>query len=207
MIAMPSNRISTMADLEALYGEASSIAAAKEVATINPLYRRLIEAAPFCGIASVGPDGLDCSPRGDGPGFVQIIDERTVALPDRRGNRRLDTLGNIVRDPRVSMLFLIPGWNEAFRINGRAHLSTEPDLLAGMVMNGKTPQCAIVVEIDTLYFQCARAIKRAALWEESSKIEPATLPSAGQLLASAMEGFDAETYDEQREEQQARTLY
>jgi len=202
-----SHRIHTTADLERLYAAPLATSLGKETPVINPAYRRLIEAAPFCMIASIGPEGMDCSPRGDGPGFVRILDERTLAIPDRRGNNRLDTLRNIVRDERVALLFLIPGLNETLRINGRAHLTTEPGLLADFAVNGKPPVSAIVVEIDTMYFQCARALKRSKLWDPAVQVEPRSLPSAGELARSAMPDFDAESYDAALPERQAKTLY
>jgi PPOX class probable FMN-dependent enzyme len=203
----PGDTITSVAALEALYGTARPTSLAKEMAVIDDAYRRLIEAAPFCAVATVGPGGLDCSPRGDGPGFVRILDERTVAIPDRRGNRRLDTLRNIVADPRVALLFLIPGWEEALRINGRATINTNAELLASMAVDGKEPQTAVIVEIDTMYFQCARAIKRAGLWDEKAKVDPASLPSAGDLLRSAVKDFDGAAYDVELQKRQAETLY
>ena len=150
---------------------------------------------------------MDCSPRGDGPGCVKIIDETTVAFPDRRGNNRLDTLRNIIVDPRVALLFLIPGWNECLRINGRATISTDPALLDEFIFKGKRPVTAVIIKIDAMYFQCARAIKRAGLWSEEAKVDPKTLPTAGRLVKSVMQEFDAETYDGALQERQAKTLY
>lgn len=138
---------------------------------------------------------------------MRILDERTVAIPDRRGNNRLDTLRNIVRDGRIALLFLIPGLNETLRINGTAHLSTQPELLASFAVDGKPPVTAIVVRIETMYFQCARALKRAQLWDPEAQIERDALPSAGQLARSVIAGFDADGYDAALEERQAETLY
>lgn len=202
-----SHRIDTIEELESLYRAPARQALAKETPRINAVYRRLIEASPFLALASVGPEGIDCTPRGDGPGFVRILDDRTVAIPDRRGNNRLDTLRNIVRDPRVALLFLIPGLNETVRINGRAYVSCAPDLLEGFDVQGKRPTTAIVVHIDTMYFQCARALKRARLWDPTIMQDPADLPTAGQLTKSVDAGFDATSYDAALQERQARTLY
>lgn len=203
-----SHRVETIEHLEALYpGPPPATSTGKETPRINAEYRQLIEAAPFFALASIGPEGMDCSPRGDGPGFVKIVDERTVAFADRRGNNRLDTLRNIVGDPRVALLFLIPGWSEALRINGRAHITTDPELLDAFIINGKRPVTAVVVQIDTMYFQCARAIIRAALWDKNSRVDPATLPSVGRLVKSVMQDFDASTYDAELRERQAKTLY
>lgn len=203
-----SGRIETLADLEALYtGPRSAASIKKETPRINDEYRQLIETAPFFAIASIGTEGMDCSPRGDGPGFVHILDDRTVAFPDRRGNNRLDTLRNIVIDPRVALLFLIPGWDETLRINGRAHITTDPALLDGFVVNAKRPVSAVVVEIDTLYFQCARALKRAALWSDEARVDAGTLPTAGRLVKSVVEEFDADEYDAASPQRLTETLY
>ena len=201
------NRIETIADLEALYGESPPASLAKETPVINSAYRRLIEATPFCSIASIGEEGMDCSPRGDGPGFVHILDDRTIAIADRRGNNRLDTLRNIVSDPRDALLFLIPGWDEALRINGHAYVSNDPDLLKSFDVHGKSPATAIVIEIDTMYFQCARAIKRAKLWDTDALVPLDQLPKAGELVQSVMADFDAAEYDNALQERQAKTLY
>lgn len=204
------SRIETIEQLEACYPGIAEIAPAtrnKETPTINSEYRRLIEAAPFFAISSIGNEGMDCSPRGDGPGCVQILDSKTVAFADRRGNNRLDTLRNIIVDPRVSMLFLVPGWNEALRINGQAHVSADPTLLAQFEVNNKLPATAVVVKIDTMYFQCARAIKRAQLWAPDSWADTQSLPTAGQLVKSTLPEFNASEYDRALQERQARTMY
>jgi len=206
-----SHSIKTIAQLEALYpGPIAPAATRKETSVINEEYRQLIEAAPFFAIASIGDGptaGMDCSPRGDGSGFVRIMDDKTIAFADRRGNNRLDTLRNIVADPRVALLFLIPGWNECLRINGTAIITTEPNLLQSFEVSGKLPVTAVLVSIDTMYFQCARALKRAGLWEEGSKIDPKTLPGAGRLVKSTMQEFDAESYDNALQDRQNKTLY
>ncbi len=201
------HRIESLTDLEALYSPPLATTLNKETHCINDQYRCLIEASPFLTIASVGPEGMDCSPRGDAPGFVQIIDDRTIAIPDRRGNNRLDTLKNIVRDARVALLFMIPGWNETLRINGRAYLSTEPDLLARFAVNGSEPVTAIIVEIDAVYFQCARALKRSKLWDSDAQVDPQTLPKAGELIQSVIADFDAQDYDAALQSRQSKSLY
>ncbi|MEP0943575.1 MAG: pyridoxamine 5'-phosphate oxidase family protein [Rhizobiaceae bacterium] len=205
-----SHQVTTIEQLEALYsGPVAETSRRKETNRINDTYRQLIEAAPFFAISSIGGSegGMDCSPRGDGPGCVHIVDAQTIAFADRRGNNRLDTLRNVVADPRVALLFMIPGWNECLRINGRATITTEPKLLADFEVQGKLPVTAIVVSIDTMYFQCARAIIRAGLWDEASKVDPQTLPTPGRLVKSVMDEFDAETYDGALQERQAGTLY
>lgn len=202
-----SHRVDTLAALEALYAEPAAASLAKESDRINAPYRRLIEAAPFFAIASHGPRGLDVSPRGDGPGFVRVLDEHTLAFPDRRGNNPIDTLRNIVHHPGVALLFLIPGLEMTLRVNGRAHISTDPALLESLGAAGVRPVTAVVVELETLFFQCARALKRARLWHGDARRDPSTLPSAGELIQSVAADFDGEGYDAQLEQRQRDTLY
>src|SRR5215211_528172 len=168
----------TMEALEGLYGETHPPSIAKETDRITPGYRALIEAAPFFALASSGPGGLDCSPRGDPAGFVRLADEKTLLIPDRRGNNRIDTLRNILGDPRVALLFLIPGCGETIRVNGRAEISIDPTLLQSSVVEGKAPRSVIVVSVDRVYYQCAKAIVRSRLWDASRHIDRSTLPSA-----------------------------
>ena len=198
-------RIETLDDLCALYGEAPEGAIMKVTDRLTPGYRALVEAAPLVVLATGDADGFDCSPRGD-PGQVAFVqDEQTLVVPDRRGNNRLDTLRNIVADGRIAALFLIPGCNETLRINGRAHLSTEPTLLERHAMHGKRPVCCIVIELAEVYFQCARALIRSDLW--NARVDRATLPKAGELTAMANPSFDAGPYDAALRERQLRTLY
>ena len=181
--------IATIAELEALYGQPGEASTAKEVAVITPHYRAYIEAAPFCALATSGPEGLDCTPRGDAAGaLVRVHDERTLLLPDRRGNNRIDSLKNIVRDPRVALLFLIPGSHNALRVNGRAHVTAEPDVLASFAMEGKAPRSVIVIGVEAVYFQCGRAIARADLWNPLKHVADGVLPSAGEILAELSAG-------------------
>jgi PPOX class probable FMN-dependent enzyme len=181
--------VATTEQLEALYSDAPyGPAVFKETDRITPQYRKLIEAAPFAVIATCGPEGLDCSPRGDPPGFVRVADERTVIIPDRRGNNRIDSLRNLVRDPRISLLFLIPGVGEAMRINGRARISTDPELTASFAMNGKVPKCVLVVTVERAYFQCTKAIIRSKLWDPKSVVDRKTLPTPGSILAELTDG-------------------
>jgi PPOX class probable FMN-dependent enzyme len=181
--------IVTTAQLENLYSDPPyGPALFKETDRITPQYRKLIEAAPFCVIATCGPEGLDCSPRGDPPGFVRVVDAHTLLIPERRGNNRIDSLRNLVRDPRISLLFLIPGVGETMRVNGRAQISTDPTLTESFVMNGKVPKCVLVVTVERAYFQCTKAIIRAKLWDESSKVDRTTLPTPGSILAEVTDG-------------------
>jgi PPOX class probable FMN-dependent enzyme len=181
--------ISTTEQLESLYADAPyGPALIKEVDYVTPQYRKLIEAAPFVVLATCGPEGLDCSPRGDPPGFVRVVDEKTLLIPDRRGNNRIDSLRNLVRDPRVSLLFLIPGVGETMRINGRAKISTDPKLTKTFVINGKVPKCVLVVTVETAYFQCTKAIIRSKLWDPASKVDRKTLPTPGSIIAELTDG-------------------
>ena len=181
--------ITTTEQLEALYADAPyGPALIKEVDYITPEYRKLIEAAPFVVLATSGPEGLDCSPRGDPPGFVRVVDEHTLLIPDRRGNNRIDSLRNLVRDPRVSLLFLIPGVGETMRINGRAKISTDPKLAESFAMNGKVPKCVLVVTVEKAYFQCTKAIIRSKLWDPKSIVDRKTLPTPGSILAEITDG-------------------
>src|SRR3712207_5299507 len=145
--------ITSLSELEDTYGEVNKASLLKEADRLVPKYRALIEASPFAALATHGPEGLDCSPRGDGPGFVRIRDDKTLLLPDRRGNNRIDSLRNIVRDPSVALLFLIPGIGETLRVNGRAVISVEPDLLESFAIDGKAPKSVIAITVEAVYFQ------------------------------------------------------
>jgi PPOX class probable FMN-dependent enzyme len=184
-----SHTISTMAELEALYNEQPyGPAVVKEIDHISDAYRELIEASPFFALATNGPDGLDCSPRGDPAGFVRVLDKNTVAIPDRRGNNRIDSLRNIIHDPRVALLFLIPGVSETLRVMGRVTISTDPELCASFIMQGKVPRSVLLVKVDKVFFQCAKAIVRSKLWDPATKVARATLPTPGKILAEITDG-------------------
>ena len=184
-----SHTITSIGDLEALYGEVNKASLLKEADRIVPEYRALIEASPFAALATRGPEGLDCSPRGDVPGFVRVgEDGRTVWLPDRRGNNRADSLRNIVRDGSCALLFMIPGHGNTLRVNGRAHVSVEPGLLASFAVDGKPPRTVIVFEVEAVYFQCARALVRSDLWNPAKHVEECSLPTPGKILAALSDG-------------------
>ncbi len=182
--------ITSLRELEALYGEVNKASLLKETDRVVPEYRAFIEAAPFAALATSGPEGLDCSPRGDGPGFIRVLDDKTLLLPDRRGNNRIDSLRNIVRDPNIALLFLIPGIGETLRVNGRAVISVEPGLLESFSVEGKLPKSVLVITVESVFFQCARAIIRSELWNPARHVPRESLPSAGQA--------DARGPDEQR---------
>jgi PPOX class probable FMN-dependent enzyme len=205
---MSDHLLTSIEQLEAIYGAPLERAILKELPRLIDQYRAFIEHAPFMVLATAGPEGLDCSPRGDAPGFVRIIDDRTLALPDRRGNNRIDSLRNIVRDPRVSLLFLVPGVGETLRINGRAAVSAEPALLDSFIVDGKAPRSVVLVTIESVYFQCTKALVRSKLWDASRHVERKHLPSAGDILAAISKGaFDGATYDRAEPERLKQTLY
>lgn len=201
--------IATLTELEALYTPAPVAAAiVKEIDRITPQYRRLIEASPFVVLATVGPEGIDCSPRGDRPGFVRIADERTLVIPDRRGNNRIDSLRNVLRDPRVALLFLIPGSGTTFRVNGRAVVSADAELLASFAVDGHVPRTAIVLTVEAAYFQCARAVVRADLWNTERHVSPRDLPTPGEILAAlSEERVGGRSYDEAWPERARASLW
>ena len=207
-MAEPSNVITNAAALERLYGAPSEASIVKEVDHVHPIYRKLIEAAPFAVLATSGPGGLDASPRGDGPGFVTVADEKTLLLPDRRGNNRTDSLRNILGDPRVALLFLIPGIGETLRVNGRASISIEPALLRRFAVEGKEPRSVVVIAVETVYFQCSRAVVRADLWNPAKHASRSALPTTGAILAALSDAkLGGESYDRALPERLKATLY
>lgn len=200
--------IATIEDLEAIYGRPNDASTVKVADWVTPQYRVLIDKSPFVALATSGPEGLDCSPRGDLPGFVRIHDHRTLMLPDRRGNNRVDSLRNIVRDPRIALLFLIPGSGSTLRVNGRALVSVDPDLLASFRVDGKAPRTVVVMTVDEIYFQCARAIVRSELWNPDRRVDPAELPTPGQILAEMSKNtVGGEAYDKAWPERAAKSLW
>ena len=200
--------ITTIEQLEAIYGLPGEASTVKVADHVTPSYRALMDRSPFAVLATCGPEGLDCSPRGDLPGFVRIHDEKTLMMPDRRGNNRCDSLRNIVRDPRVALLFLIPGSGSTLRVNGRAHVSAEPGLLASFEIDGKAPRTVIVMTVEDIYFQCARAIVRADLWNPDKHADPKTLPTPGQILAEMSENtVGGEKYDREWPERARQTMW
>lgn len=200
--------LTTLDQLQALNGPMAEASIKKEVPFVHPLYRAIIEASPFAVLATSGADGLDASPRGDLPGFVQVLDEHTLLLPERRGNNRTDSLRNIIADPRVGLLFFVPGVTETLRVNGKASISIDPALLARFTMEGKLPKCVIVIRVDTVYFQCARAIYRSKLWERAANGTRPDVPTPGAILqALTNSAFDGEAYDRDLAGRQRTTLY
>ena len=208
-----SHRIADIADiaaLEALYNaQPLPTATVKVTDHVHPLYAPFIEASPFLVLATCGPEGLDASPRGDAPGsLVAIEDAHTLLLPDRRGNNRLDSLRNIVRDPRVALLFFVPGLGETLRVNGRATVSADPALLARFAVDGKEPRSVIVIAVDEVYFQCQRALVRGRLWDAAGHVARESLPSIGSILtALSNASVDGEAYDRDLPGRVRTTLY
>lgn len=192
--------IRTEADLRETLGSPSELVQAKIADRLNDLTRQLVERSPFVCVATASPGGgLDVSPRGDPAGFVRILDERTLLLPDRPGNKLADTLTNVLADDRIALLFLIPGVNDTFRVNGRARIVDDPALLGPSAVEGRTPELGILVSVEEAYTQCPKALLRSDLWNPERHVDRSELPSAGELLRSVADpGFDAEEYDRAR---------
>ena len=205
--------VTSIEELEALYKSPVPASLIKEIDFISDHYRAFIEKAPFVVVATSGPGGLDCSPRGDPPGFVRVADQKTLLIPDRRGNNRLDTLRNLVVDPRISLLFLIPGVGETLRINGRAAILTDQGLCESFTMQNKVPATVLAVSVERIYIQCQKALVRSRLWSPEAQIERSELPSAGEILRERSledpkaEAFDAEAYDRGYPEHMKKTIY
>ncbi|MDP9123719.1 MAG: pyridoxamine 5'-phosphate oxidase family protein [Pseudomonadota bacterium] len=203
-----SHAIESIEQLEALFGPAGEASIRKEVPFLHPHYQAVIRASPFAVLATASPQGLDVSPRGDPPGFVEVRDEHTLLLPERRGNNRIDSLRNILADPRVALLFLVPGVGETLRVNGSARISVEPALLERFRMNGQLPKCVLVITVETALFQCARAIARSSLWRPVPADAKRPVPTPGQMLeAMTQASIDGATYDRNLPERQRTTLY
>jgi uncharacterized protein len=201
-------QITTIEQLDQLYGEPVPAAIFKEIDYISDDYRVFIDKAPFVILATAGPEGLDCSPRGDPAGFVKVVDRKTILIPDRRGNNRVDALRNIVRDPRVALLFLIPGIGNTLRLNGRAEIRDDPELLESFAIRGKLPRTVLRITAESVYFQCPKALVRSRLWSPDAHVPTAELPSAGQILAGLTKGsVDAAEYDKAYPKRIEETIY
>lgn len=204
----PDHLVTDANALQALYGSPGEASLKKEVDHVHPHYRAFIEASPFAMLATCGPDGLDASPRGDPAGFVVVEDEKTLLLPDRRGNNRVDSLLNVLADPRVALLFLVPGVGETLRVNGMARISVDPALLARFAVDDKLPRSVLIVDVQTVYFQCSRALLRSRLWDPATQVPRSALPSVGRILSDLTAGtFDGVTYDRDLPARVAGTLY
>lgn len=205
--AMPDHLITDLAALEALYGPVATPSLAKEADHLHPVYARWAAQARFAVLATNGAHGLDLSPRGDADPLLRILDERTVLLPERRGNNRIDSLRNLVADPRMSLMLLIPGVGEALRLRGRAAISVDPALLDSFAVKGQRPHCVLRISVETVFFQCARAVLRSRLWH-TGEHDTSGVPTAGQMLAAlTQDAIDGAAYDSALPQRQRDTLY
>lgn len=203
---MSDHIISTEGELLALFGPVAEASVRKEVDFLHPTYRSWIEASPFAVVATSGPGGLDVSPRGDPAPLVRVADEKTLLLPERRGNNRVDGLRNILVDPRVALLFFVPGVGETLRVNGRATISVEPALLDSFSVGGALPKCVLRVAVEAVFFQCARAMLRSGLWAQPST--KAAVPTAGEMLSAITKHeLGGSNYDSELPQRQRSTLY
>jgi hypothetical protein len=198
--------IATEAQLRALIGEPAPLTCAKISDRLNAATRLFIERSPFVCIATGDPQGhCDLSPRGDPPGFVRILDDRTLLVPERPGNRLADSLRNMLANPHVGLLFVVPGVTDTFRVNGRATITDDPALLADSAVEGKPPLLGVLVDIDEAYTQCSKAFLRSQLWDPHRYVDPATMPTGGEVHRAIQgEQFDAEQYDRERAERYRR---
>jgi PPOX class probable FMN-dependent enzyme len=203
---MAARTISTESELREVIGSPSELVAGKIADRLNHLIRQFVERSPFVCVATTRPDGgLDVSPRGDPPGFARILDEGTLLLPERPGNRIADTLTNLLHDPRIGLLFLIPGVGDSLRVNGSAVIVDDPELLAESEVDGKVPRLGILVSIEEAYTQCSKAIIRSDLWNPERHIDRSELPSSGAILKAISDPeLDLEQYERERAERYAR---
>jgi uncharacterized protein len=198
--------ITDESSLREVVGRPTELVAGKIAGRLNHLTRQFIERSPFVCVATARPDGgLDVSPRGDPAGFVRILDEQTLLMPDRPGNRIADTLTNLLADPRIALLFLIPGVGDTFRVNGRARIVDDPELLASSAVEGRTPKLGILVEIEQAYTQCAKALIRSDLWNPERHIDRSELPSSGEIMRTLSDpDLDVDEYERERADRYAR---
>lgn len=202
------NYLTRPSELDALFGPVSEASRVKEAPSLTDAYQRWIEQSPFAVLATAGSDGLDASPRGDPAPLVRVRDARTLLLPERRGNNRIDSLRNLLHDPRMALIFFVPGVRETLRVNGKARICVDSGLLHSFAVDGKAPVCLLEIAIESVYFQCARAIQRGQLWPEASGEGRRGVPTPGQMLEELSRGgIDGQRYDLELPERQAKTLY
>ncbi|MBC8943662.1 pyridoxamine 5'-phosphate oxidase family protein [Xenorhabdus indica] len=202
------NVVTDITTLEQIYGKPAALSVLKETDHIHPIYRPFIESAPFAALATTGKEGMDISPRGDQLGFIHIEDEKTLILPDRRGNNRIDSLRNILHDNRVALLLLIPGIGETLRINGRAEILITPEIRERFAYRNVLPNSVLRITVDAVFFQCSRAIIRSGLWDTSTQIERSALPSPGHILKELSKNeFDGAGYDAELPQRLKDSLY
>ncbi len=199
--------ITDIETLEALYSPVNPTSLLKEIDHINAHYAQFIAASPFVVISTAGPEGLDCSPRGDPPGFVRVADPKTLLIPDRRGNNRVDSLRNILRDPRIALLFMIPGSGNTMRVNGRAVISVNPALCESYAMRGNPPTSVIVVTVESVYPQCQKALVRSKLWSDEARAAQPVLPSVGTMMQALDPAFDGAQYEADYPARMEKTIY
>lgn len=210
--AAPEHVVRDEAALRELFEPARGLAVQKSQQSLGPHAQAFIRRSPFLCIGTQAPGGrADVSPRGDPVGFVRILDERTLAIPDRPGNNRLDTLSNILANPNVGLLFMIPGFDDTLRVNGRASLVTDPDLLASLSVNGRAPKLAIVVSVEEVFLHCAKAFRRSALWDPAARQDRREMPSLVKMIMDETTGAPDEAemrkLDDKLEADYKATLY
>jgi len=201
------NEIAKPEEVRALYGEPSDLARKKVLDRLDRHCQHFISLSPFVVIATCDESGADATPRGDAPGFVAIVDERRLLIPDRRGNNRVDTLLNVARNPQVGLLFMVPGINESLRVNGTGRITTDPALLEPMAAQGKVPTSALDVDVREAFFHCGKAMIRSRLWEADTKVDRKSFPSLGRIVADQIGGLDAEVADKSVEDAYRNRLY
>lgn len=200
--------VTSLEELTALHDPPSDRAVLKQINHLDEHCRAFIAASPFLLLATCGAMGADCSPRGDHPGFVEVVDETTLLVPDRRGNNRLDSLRNLLDNPAVGLLFLVAGVGETLRVNGRARISRGPELRARFAVGEKAPRTVLVVRVAEAFLQCSKALVRSELWNPARHVARSTLPSIGTVLAAHTSGrVDREEYDREAEARVRETLY
>lgn len=200
--------VKSIEELEALYGEPSEPSKVKVVDHMTADYQKYIEASPFCVMATSSPAGLDCSPRGDKKGFAHIHDSRTLWIPDRRGNNRVDSLRNVLENPQVGLLFFVPGSCTTLRVNGKAEIHIDPELLSFFAVDGKCPRSIMVIGVEEVYFQCSRALLRSELWNPDLFMDSNNLPSVGTMLSNISSGeLGGERYDREWKERASKTMW
>jgi PPOX class probable FMN-dependent enzyme len=208
MDTLDNNTVSTLDELCSLYARPAERVLKKETIAVNEAGRAFIAASPLVIVATGSPDGLDCSPKGDAPGFVQVEDDgRTLLIPDRRGNNRIDGLKNLIADPRIGLLFLVPGANEIYRVNGRARISTDPALRRRFAVNGKEPATVMVVSVEQAFHHCPKALVRSDLWKRGGEQRPKGVPTLGEFTAARGLTADGAAYDAEYAQRIPKELY
>jgi len=208
MSYLESNNVTSIEDLATLYAPPIERTAKKELDYVNAAGRAFIAASPFLVLATGSAQGLDCSPKGDAPGFVQVAEDgHTIFIPDRRGNNRIDGLKNLVEDPRIAMIFLVPGVNETYRVNGRARISTDTELKRRFVVNGKEPATVMVVTVEQAFQHCPKALVRSSLWKAGSTGRPKDVPTLGGFAAARYPDIDSTAYDAEYKDRMPTELY